>query len=403
MLNRRELPPTAGLPQGFADYVSEPVLSLGEGLRRWLSIADPILTSSGSAALAVALTTLRDLVPQRSEVIVPAYTCPLVPLAVSLVPGLRVVVCDTFAQGFDFDPQMLAQLCGERTLAVLPTHLGGRVADVAAAIAIAHPRGVWVIEDAAQAMGALDNGVSAGLAGDIGFFSLAMGKGLTSGEGGILFSKDHTLRAALETSADALLKPAFFRNLRRNLELLGYMIMYRPNRLWHVYGRRLVSALDAGDPVKAVGDYFTRQDIPLHRLDALRTRVAANALSRLPDYLKKSRERAAQRLDILCSLPGLQVVRDRPNAQGIWPFFMVLFPGGEQRDRALTVLWRAGYGVTRLFIHALPDYDFLAPFLDPCLCPNARDFAGRMLTITNSHWLSEADFRAVVAAIRNCL
>ena len=130
--NRRELPPTAGLPLNFSDYARRPALPLAAGLERWPGLPGAIPTCSGTTALVVALKTLRRRAPERDTIIVPAYTCPLVPLATRLLPGLRVLLCDTLPGGFDFDPQKLASLCDVRTLAVIPTHLGGRVADVAA-------------------------------------------------------------------------------------------------------------------------------------------------------------------------------------------------------------------------------------------------------------------------------
>ncbi|MCL2340904.1 MAG: DegT/DnrJ/EryC1/StrS family aminotransferase, partial [Proteobacteria bacterium] len=151
---RRELPPTAGLPLLWSDYCRRPGQSFAEGLGQWPGLPEPILTCSGTAALVVALKTLRRRHPDRNTVIAPAYNCPLVPLATRLVPGLHAVVCDTVAAGIDLDPQQLAGLCNERTLAVIPAHLGGRVADVREAAAIAARHGAYVIEDAAQALGA---------------------------------------------------------------------------------------------------------------------------------------------------------------------------------------------------------------------------------------------------------
>ena len=399
-----ELPPTAGLPIRWADFFREPANPFPRGLRQWLGLPQPIIACSGTASLVVALTTLRRLKPDRTEVVVPAYTCPLVALAAALVPGLRVIACDTLPGGFDFDPAALDALCDAGTLAVVPTHLGGRVADVAAAVSIAGQCGAAVIEDAAQAMGAFSDGASVGLAGDIGFFSLAVGKGLTMYEGGVLFSRDPALATELRDTAGRLLRPGLLWNARRVAELLGYALVYRPDRLGLVYGRHLRKKLAERNEVEAVGDYFTPADVPLHRPDILRLRVAANALERLPGYLDAGRKRALERLTELRRLNGATVVADRAGGDGVWPFFMLLFPRGEQRDRALDALWQKGFGVSKLFVHALPDYAYLAPMLEPGPeSPNARDFAARTLTVTNSHWLDDATFHRIVDILRSCL
>ena len=404
---RTELPPTAGLPLEFGDYVRKPPLSFAAGLSRWPGLPEPLFTCSGTAALVVALRTLRRREPERDTVIAPAYTCPLVPLAARLAPGLRVAVCDTLPGGIDLDPQQLEALCDERTLAVIPTHLGGRVADAATAATIAGRCGAFVVEDAAQALGAFaEDGRSVGLRGDIGFFSLAAGKGLTTFEGGILVSRDAALRAELAATAREILRPDPLWTLRRNLELLGYGLLYNPAGLRLAYGRGLRKKLAEGDEAGAVGDYFTLADIPLHSLDSLRLRVAANALQRLPACLAQGREQAAKRRERLAGLRGVGVIADRAGADGVWPFFMLLLPSKEGRDRALQKLWRAGLGVSKLFVHALPDYDFLAWLRDgkgASYCPNARDLADRMLTVSNTPWQNDTAFGSILEELENSL
>ena len=264
------------------------------GLRDWLGIPEPIMACSGTAAFVVALRTLARRNPGRSRVVVPAYTCPLVPLAVRLA-GLRAVACDTLPGGFGIDPGALGRCCDETALAVVPAHLGGRASDISAVSAVAHDYGAVVIEDAAQALGASFGGRSVGLSGDIGFFSLAVGKGLTTYEGGVLFSRDPDLHAELQGTASRVLRPGLLWNARRVLELLGYAVAYNPALLPLAYGRPLRRGLDRGDEIAAVGDAFTLDGIPLHRMDPLRLRVAANALERLPAFLEAGRDRAVRR------------------------------------------------------------------------------------------------------------
>lgn len=402
----RELPPTAGLPLVFTDLYKKPLLSLAHGLQSWLDIPLPLFTCSGTAALIVALTALRRRFPHRSRIIIPAYTCPLVPLAKYFAPESEILTCDLLPGSIDMDPEQLAHLCDERTLAVVVTHLGGRVADAARAVAIAHEQGARVIEDGAQALGARQNGKSVGLAGDIGFFSLAAGKGLTTYEGGVLFSREPEMHALLARTAEELLPPHVRWNARRIVELLGYALLYNPSGLRLAYGRPLRKALEKNDEIKAVGDYFTPTDIPLHRPDSWRLRVAANALARLPDFLEQGEQRAKRRTAALAK-GNVRVLGDGPGQAGTWPFLMVLMSGKEQRDAVLARLWRRGLGVSKLFVHALADYPFLAPLLSHRAGtlpdnPQARNLADRMLTITNTPWLDDATFQFLVGEIYSC-
>lgn len=400
-----ELPPTAGLPLTLRDLYARPAVSLAQGLHNWLGIPFPMATCSGTAALIVALTALRQRSPKRHKVVVPAYTCPLVALARHFAPGTDIVVCDLLPHSMDLDPEQLAALCDEQTLAVIVTHLGGRVADVGRASVIAKHCGAAVIEDAAQALGARQGGKSVGLAGDIGFFSLAAGKGLTMYEGGVLFSRDPELHALLARTAEILLPGDFLWNTRRTAELLGYALLYSPRGLSLAYGRPLRKALDRGDEIEAVGDFFKLSDIPLHTPDSYRLRVAANALRRLPDFLEQGTLRAQRRIAALRGIDGVLVLDDAPGDAGVWPFMMVLMRCREQRDAVLARLWRRGLGVGKLFVHALVDYPFLASTLAslPAIsCPRARGLADRMLTITNTHWLDDAAFDSIVEELRAC-
>src|SRR5581483_10959144 len=118
---------------------------------------------------------------------------------------------------------------GEDTLAIIPTHLGGRVADVASAKNIALRFGASVIEDAAQAFGATWQGQPVGAMGDAGFYSLAVGKGLTLYEGGVLIARDEGLRRRLHETGEQIAPYRLTRELRRLLELAGYAALYRPS------------------------------------------------------------------------------------------------------------------------------------------------------------------------------
>lgn len=399
---RRQLPPTAGLPLLWRDLLA-PRADFSACLAQELDIPPPLLTCSGTAALIIALRTLQRRQPDRQRIIVTAWTCPLVALAVCYCPPLKIVPCDMEYGSINFDRERLAQLCDSQTLAIVVTHLAGRVADTAGAIQIATAQGAAVIEDAAQSMGAKNNGKSVGLAGDIGFFSLAMGKGLTTAEGGVLFSHSAELQREMAQQIARDLPWRAGWELRRITELWGYRLMYHPDRLDWVYGRQLRSALNRGDAVSAVGDNFTIDDIPLHSLGHYRQRVAAAALTRFPVWQQQNSLRATSRLTRLRQLAGVTVLQDGPHQQGVWPFFLLLMPDNASRDRAMQNLWTAGLGVTRLFIHALCGYPAVTPFCLPSPIPNAEDFAARSLSISNSHWVEDDDFDLIISALRTAL
>jgi len=396
-----EVPPTAGLPPRFGDLLPSSTPSLADQAARFLGVEDVLVECSGTAALVVALTALKRR-SARTSVIVPAYTCPLVAIAVAHC-GLKLRLCDLAPGGIDMDASMLASLCDEDTLAIVPTHLGGRVADIDVAVACAGRVGAWVIEDAAQALGArFADGMAVGTRGDIGFFSLAVGKGLTTFEGGLLIARDVSLRAELRACSDEIIPADAAWEFKRTLQLLGYYTFYRVSALPFVYGWPRRRALRAGDATAAVGDDFPLS-IPLHKLGAWRQSVGARAFSRLHDFLETAAAQAQLRSSRLAKISPIEILHDGGDAQGTWPFLLLLMPSREARDAALAELWTTNLGVSRLFIHALPDYAYLGAIVAQADVPNARDFAARMLTISNSPWLDEAGFERICDVLENSI
>jgi perosamine synthetase len=396
----RELPPTAGLPLRLGDLLTRPA-DAGAALGQRLQLPPPIFTSSGSAALWILLETLKAQRPGRSIVVVPAFTCPLVALAVHQA-GLGLRVCDTQRGHFDLDLDRLRALCGSDTLAVITTHLGGRVADAAGAALIAHAADAFLIEDAAQALGARAGTRSVGLAGDAGFFSLGAGKGLSVYKGGLIIAREAELLAAITRTHDRLVRARPLREAWRCLQLLGFALLYNPRGLVIAYGLPLRRALDRGDVVGALSERFDPQ-VRAHGVGRWRRGVAQRAALRLSAFLAEGSARAHARRERLTRIPGVAVLEDAPADQGTWPYLIVLLPDAACRDRALANLWRAGLGVSRAFAYALPDYAQLAPIVPPAELPNARDFAARTLTVSNSHWMTERDFEVVCAAIAHAL
>jgi perosamine synthetase len=365
-----------------------------------LDVPEVQIECSGTASLIVALTTFKRGSARR-QVVIPAYTCPLVALAV-LHCGLEPVLCDLRAGHFDLDPAHLASVCSEQTLAIIATHLGGRVAELHTVLAVARHTGAHVIEDAAQALGATWQGRAVGMIGDAGFYSLAVGKGLSLYEGGVLLSRHAQMRQQFRETADQIIPHSFVREARRTLELLGYSVFYRPPLLALVYGWPLRRALRKGRLIEAVGDDFDRS-IPLHRVGRWRKQIGQHALQRLSAFQLALRQQALRRIERLVAIPGLTLMHDTVDGQGVWPFLMVLMPTQATRDAALDRLWSTGLGVSRLYIHALGDYPYLATQLKHAQTPNARDFAARMLTFTNSVWLDETGFDQICRTLEQVL
>ncbi|MBI3804355.1 MAG: DegT/DnrJ/EryC1/StrS family aminotransferase [Nitrospirae bacterium] len=388
----RELPPTAGLPLYWRDFFGPEGRPLEDGLVEFLGVPAVQLECSGTSGLVLAFEALKRCSPRRT-VVLPGYTCPLVPLAAARA-GLQIKLCDIRPDRFDFDLSHLSAISNSETLCIVPTHLGGLTTLLPGVLEIARRVGAYVIEDAAQALGATWNGRPVGTFGDIGIYSLACGKGLTLYEGGVLVARDESIRTLLRDISRKEVLPHRWMEWLRLAQLFGYRLFYNPLGLWLTYGLPLRRWLKRGDPIRAVGDRFD-EDIPIHPLGAWRKEIGAAALERLPAALASQRERARDRILQLSKIAGLRVIEDLPEATGTWPFIMVLFDSASACRRALSRLWPAGLGVTRLFVHPLTGYPQLEEIVPRASLPHAESFAARCLTITNSPWLTEPEFQSI--------
>src|SRR5580693_1709252 len=151
-----------------------------------------IALNSGTAALHAAVAAAG--VEPGDEVVVPALTFLASASAVIHHQGLPVFV-DVDPATYTLDPARLEERIGERTRAVVVVHLHGLPADLDPILAVARRRGIKVIEDTAQAPGALYKGRMVGSIGDMGAYSIMAGKNLpTAGEGGLFTTDDPELR-----------------------------------------------------------------------------------------------------------------------------------------------------------------------------------------------------------------
>lgn len=396
MLKFTEASPTAGLALSWRDFIFSPFIqssdaSFEKALASFIGVDEVQVECSGTAALVVALEALKTL-SDRKQVVISAYTCPWVALAV-IQAGLSPVLADSRAMHFDFCEKSLKSVVNKETLAVVHTHLAGRVADVEKTIAVARSEGAFVIEDAAQSMGAKLNDRAVGRFGDIGFFSLGVGKGLTIFAGGVVMSESLQIRSALK-HAGRLLPHNRLLEARRILELVAYYAVYRPVGMGLAFGLHLRNKLRRGNLIQAVGDDCSLT-FPLHQVGRWRKKIGANAVKRLPAFIEKTRLLAEKRIARLNQIYGIKVMIDDAHGSGVWPFFIVYMPSEALRNAALEQLWNKGLGVGRLFINALKDYDYLAPYLLEARTPNAQAFAAQTLIITNCVWLSDRDFTRI--------
>ena len=145
--------------------------------------------TSGTAALQTAMAALE--IGPGDEVILPAFTWHSCYTAIVLAGALPVFA--EIDESFNLDPADLESRITPQTKAILAVHLQGNPCDMDRVLAVARPRGIKVVEDCAQSVGASYKGRPVGSIGDIGIYSLQINKTITAGEGGAVVSNDPVL------------------------------------------------------------------------------------------------------------------------------------------------------------------------------------------------------------------
>jgi len=151
--------------------------------------------NSGTSALHLAALSL-GLGP-GDEVIVPAFTFAASANSIALT-GATVKFADVDIETFNIDCDSAERLVSSKTKAIMFVHLYGNPAGIAEAKTFAEKHGLYLIEDAAQAHGAEFGGVKVGDWGDVAAFSFYPTKNMTTGEGGMVVSRNESLINSVE-------------------------------------------------------------------------------------------------------------------------------------------------------------------------------------------------------------
>jgi dTDP-4-amino-4,6-dideoxygalactose transaminase len=385
-----EVPPTAGLPLHLSDFFSS-TPSFEKKLSHFIGTHNVQIECSATVAIVVALTSLKKL-SSKKKVIISAYTCPWVPIAI-IHCGLEPVVCDSNKEHFDFNLKKLKSTLSHDVLAIIPTHLAGKIADIKKILPLAKKYGAYVIEDGAQALGARTKKQSVGLLGDIGVFSLGVGKGLSIFAGGVIVTKNKSLFTHIQKTSALIVPANYLMETKRLLELIFYYIFYRPSLLRFVFGIPLRHHLKKSDFIKAAGDNCNFK-FPIHRVSRYRKYIGSNALNRLNNFLDSNRKKAVSRLRKLEKIKGLKVLTTHEPKE-TWPFIVLIIPNQKIRDQMIAALWSKSLGVGRLFIEEISNYDYLKPYFKKTNVPAGKQFAANTMIISNSPWLTDKHFSEI--------
>ncbi|WP_287154564.1 DegT/DnrJ/EryC1/StrS family aminotransferase [Candidatus Solincola tengchongensis] len=324
------------------------VESLEAELAAFCGVEHGVGVASGTDALILTLRALG--IGEGDEVILPAFTAPPTAVAVTL-SGAVPVFADVDPHTLTLDPASVAERITHRTRCLLPVHLYGRPADMAALGRLARQHGLHLVEDCAQSHGAALDGRITGSFGTAGCFSFYPTKNLGAyGDGGMVVTSSGELAQELRCLRD--------------------------------YGR-----VDR-DLLGKVGTNS--------RLDELQAALLRIKLRRLPEWNRRRRELARIYLDALSDLP-LGLPECREGEEHVYHIFAVTSERRDELRRHLEL-----EGVETVVHYPLPVH-LQPPFRSrpgpPC--PVAEEASRRVLSLPLYPHLTTEEQETVIEAVRS--
>ena len=332
--------------------------------------------SSGKASLTLILLALKSL-SKKQEVLIPAYTCFSVPSAI-VKAGLKVTLCDIDPLTLDFDYKLLNEAINQDTLCVVPNHLFGIPSDIDRILSLCRKRGIFVVEDAAQAMGGLYKGRKLGTIGDAAFFSLGRGKNITCGSGGIIITNSAEIGDAIQKYYSHLKRPSLAESIKEFFQIMLMSLFIHPALYW----------IPKGLPFLKLGETIFYRDFPIRRLSGMKAGFLMNwrnhlmesngTRTELADYFI---ERLPFKANHLTSIPYLR--------------FPVFLDSRKKRDRIYFLSQRCGLGISLMYPTAINEIEEIRGSFNSQVFPSARKVAGRLIAIPTHYLLSEKDKEAI--------
>lgn len=374
---------TVGLVRGRSDQV------LNAFAARF-RVRHAFALSSGRAGLWAILKSLHRLRPQRHVVAVPAYICFSVPAAIARA-GLKVAPVDIDPETLDFDFAKLEAVPEDRLLCVIASNLFGIPSDLPRIQSVAQAKNAFVIDDAAQGLGAALNGCFIGTAGDVGLYSLGRGKALTTMEGGIVVTNSGEIAEALKTVAADLPRPPFLHNAHLLLQLLAYAVLLNPRLYW----------IPGSLPFLKLGVTEFDPAFQISSLSDLCKALLAEVMERLEAINQIRRENAQFLSAALAGNAHFMIPRLAPNSQGIFIRMPLVAIDEATRESAIQKLRTAGIVASPFYPSAICDIAGIAAHMAPREFhqPAAESLARRLLTLPTHSLVTDRDRRRIVEVL----
>jgi dTDP-4-amino-4,6-dideoxygalactose transaminase len=357
------------------------VRRLEDDLKSFYQVRYCFAVSSGKAALALILQALHQIHPEKDEVLIPAYTCYSVPSAI-IKAGLKVRLCDMAPGTLDFDfSRIVGELENPRLLCVIPTHLFGMPADVERLNSLISQCDIFVLEDAAQAMGGGWNGKKIGTLGDVGLFSMGRGKAFSTVEGGIILTDNDMVGRKLEKQVATIGRYGVMDTLRLFLNAVALSILIHPRIYW------LPKLL----PFLRLGETHFNPSFSIRRLSPFQAGMAKNWEATI-NKLKATRSVNANKIASYGMMPAGALEGTMPDLIR----YPVLATDKETKKTILRKSERMGLGISDGYPDSIDGIYELQGLLGGNAFPVAKDIAERIVTLPVHPYVGEVDVKNIM-------
>ena len=344
----------AAVESGWVSSIGEYIHLFEEGFAAYCGTKYGIATSSGTAALHLALVALG--ISAGDEVLIPSLTFIATANTVTFTGAIPICV-DSHPEYWCFDPERIKSKISARTKAIIPVHLYGHPCNMEPIMEVARAHHLFVIEDAAEAHGAEYHGKRVGSFGEISCFSFFGNKIITTGEGGMCLTNDEGLARKM-------------RILRDHGTTLG-----KP--YWH----------------DVVGFNY--------RMTNLQAALGVAQLGKIGQFIEMKRRVAKWYKDSLGELSSREVVQlppEMPWARSVyWMYSILLNDGfGLSRDELIGKLKEKGIETRPFFypVHFMPMYQTTEKF------PVAEELSRRGISLPSSVNLTAEQVKYITEIIR---
>jgi perosamine synthetase len=343
--------------------------------------------SSGRAALWLILKSLQRLRPERDVVAVPAYTCFSVPASV-VRAGLKIHPVEIDPRTLDFDLSQLDALPDKRLLCIVTSNLFGFVNDLPHVRQAAQAKGAFVLDDAAQALGAMRNGQFSGTLGDVGLYSLGRGKAVAAMQGGLIVTNFEEIARIVQEEAKNLNGPSLTHGAVLFLQMLVYSVFLRPRLYW------IPNSL----PFLKLGVTEFNPAFPTKELHPLYRTLLPKLLDGLEEINQIRRANARAIAEALAGSPDFDFPRPAANTSPTFVRLPVVARDELTRERAVGRLRSAGIGASAFYPSAICDIAGIEPHMSArdFHCKHAELLSQRLFTLPVNPFVRPQDVERMV-------